>query len=79
MLIKVLISSSANQHTFDIFQQPKQTIQPKVFTKLYITLKLASINHVTWKESSKNTTQTLLLYEYKLNGAKLQVHNIVVL
>ena len=44
-------------HTFYIFQH--------VFGKrLYITFKLASINHV---ESSKNTTRTLLLSEYIKN------------
>ena len=55
-------------HTFDIFQH--------VFGKrLYITLKLASINHV---ESSKNTTRTLLLSEYiKIHESKANIIKIL--
>ena len=44
-------------HSFHIFQHV-------LGKRLYITLKLASINQVTKKESSKNTTRTILLFEY---------------
>ena len=59
-------------HTFDIFQH--------VFGKrLYITLKLASINHVALKESSKNTTRTLLLSKYiRIHESKANIIKISV-
>ena len=57
-------------HTFDNFQL--------VFGKrLYITIKLASINHVAWKEISKNTTRTLLLSEYiRIHESKANIFKI---
>ena len=57
-------------HTFDNFQL--------VFGKrLYITIKLASINHVDWKEISKNTTGTLLLSEYiRIHESKANIIKI---
>ena len=55
-------------HTFDIFQH--------VFGKrLYITFKLASINHV---KSSKNTTRTLLLSKYiRIHESKANIIKIL--
>ena len=57
-------------HTFDNFQL--------VFGKrLYITIKLACINHVAWKEISKNTTQNLLLSEYiRIHESKANIIKI---
>ena len=57
-------------HTFDIFQHVLRK-------RLYITLKLASINYVTLKESSKNTTQTLLLSKYiRIHESKANIIKI---